>query len=150
MSNKILLRKDRDQLIITHFYHEVDNKDLTEEELQERVSETIKDGEWHRLVSSLPEDPFSDAWEFNEEASDVVVNLDKAKELVHATRRSQREKEFFPWDMKIAAQIPGEAESAESERVKIRKKYHKIQKEIDLSENTGQLQNKLNKLLRSE
>lgn len=148
MSNKILLRKDGDQLTITHFYHESGdlNKDLTEEELQKRVDEVAEEGGWCRLVSNLPKDSFSDAWEFDEKISSVVTNLDKAKKLVHETRRKRRDKEFSPWDMKIAAQIPGEAESAEFERVKIREKYHKIQEEIDSSIDLKQLQDKLDEL----
>lgn len=144
--SQILLRKKGDQLIITHFYKsptDVYNPDpeddFSEEDLQELIDGLVEGDEWYRKVSNLPNDPFSDAWEFNEENSTVGTNFDKAKELVHGNRRAAREREFRPFDMKIAAQVPGAAESAEAERVEIREKYYGIQDEIDLCENIEQL-----------
>lgn len=59
----------------------------------------------------------------------IRVNMDKAKEIGHDIRRSERAKEFAPFDIK--ATIPSEAAAAELERQKIRDKYAAMQIEID-------------------
>lgn len=62
----------------------------------------------------------------------IKVNIDKAKIIAHDLRRQKREKEFAPWDEIIAKAIPGDnVANAEVERTKIRKKYAKVQADID-------------------
>ena len=61
----------------------------------------------------------------------INVNMDKAKEIGHAMRRSAREKEFAPYDNAIAKQIPGQTAGAEEARQAIRDKYAAIQSQID-------------------
>ena len=61
----------------------------------------------------------------------IPVDINKLKDIAHQVRRNSRRVEFFPFDQKIAAQIPGEADAAEAERVKIRAKYAQAQIEID-------------------
>ena len=59
----------------------------------------------------------------------IVINLDKAKAVVHDKRRAARAAEFAPLDVK--ATIPAEAAAAEAARQAIRDKYAVIQTEID-------------------
>jgi hypothetical protein len=62
----------------------------------------------------------------------IKINLNKAKEIVHSSRRVEREKEFEPYDAIIMKQIPGnDAAEAEKSRAEIRVKYNKIQEDID-------------------
>lgn len=61
----------------------------------------------------------------------IPVDPDKLKQMVHETRRHRRTVEFMPFDKKVAAQIPGEVDAAEAERVKIRAKYAQVQIEVD-------------------
>lgn len=70
----------------------------------------------------------------------IKINLNKAKEIVHSSRRAAREKEFEPHDNIIMKQIPGnDATEAEKSRAEIRAKYHKIQEEIDTCSNADDL-----------
>ena len=59
----------------------------------------------------------------------IVINLDKAKAVVHDKRRAARAAEFAPLDVK--ATIPAEAAAAEAARQAIRDKYAAMQTEID-------------------
>jgi hypothetical protein len=59
----------------------------------------------------------------------IVINLDKAKAIVHDKRRAARAAEFAPLDIK--ATIPSEAAAAEAARQAIRDKYAAIQSDID-------------------
>ena len=62
----------------------------------------------------------------------IKINLQKAKNIVHDTRREARSLEFAPYDEVIMKQIPGkDNDAAEAERVKIREKYAQIQEQID-------------------
>ena len=63
---------------------------------------------------------------------DGSIDLSKAKEVTHEIRRSQRAKEFAPFDDIIAKKIPGVLEAeAEAARVDIRNKYAVIQIKVD-------------------
>lgn len=61
----------------------------------------------------------------------IFFDISAAKKIAHEVRRKLRLKEFSPLDIK--ATIPFEAESAEIERQKVRKKYDEMQKQIDSS-----------------
>ena len=67
----------------------------------------------------------------------IRINLEKAKQIGHDIRRSERAKEFAPLDIK--ATIPSEAESAEAARQAIREKYAVIQNEIEAAQSTDQI-----------
>jgi hypothetical protein len=62
----------------------------------------------------------------------IKVDLVKFRAIAHDKRRAARAAEFAPYDEIIAKQIPGQdAQSAESERQRIRDKYSAIRSEID-------------------
>ena len=70
----------------------------------------------------------------------IKINLQKAKNIVHDTRREARSLEFAPYDEVIMKQIPGnDNDAAEAERVKIREKYAQIQEQIDDCGSSGVL-----------
>ena len=58
-----------------------------------------------------------------------VVDLDKAKEIAHDTRRQVRNEKFAPLDIK--ATIPTEAEAAEAARQVIREEDALLQTSMD-------------------
>lgn len=70
-----------------------------------------------------------DAWEFNEGNTAVVINLNKAKDIVHEIRRRARVVEMAPLDTKST--IPSEAVAAEEARQVLRDKYAGLQADID-------------------
>lgn len=59
----------------------------------------------------------------------ITINIDKAKSIGHDMRRTMREKEFAPLDVK--ATIPSESVAAEAARQAIRDKYAVIQEQIN-------------------
>lgn len=67
----------------------------------------------------------------------IVINLDKAKAIVHDKRRAVRAAEFAPLDVK--ATIPSEAAAAEAARQAIREKYATIQSNIDSASGVDEL-----------
>jgi hypothetical protein len=67
----------------------------------------------------------------------ITINIDKAKLIAHELRRSERDSEFAPLDLK--ATIPSLASSAETQRQNIRQKYADIQIEIDNSKSIDEL-----------
>jgi len=70
----------------------------------------------------------------------IKINLNKAKDIVHAVRRHVRSQEFAPYDEIIMKQIPGnDGDAAEAERVKIREKYSQIQEQIDACSDENEL-----------
>jgi hypothetical protein len=70
----------------------------------------------------------------------IVINLNKAKNIVHDLRRLARAEEFKPYDDVIMKQIPGnDFNVAEQERQKIRDKYSEIQNNIDSAETIEEL-----------
>lgn len=67
----------------------------------------------------------------------IVINLDKAKAVVHDKRRAARAAEFAPLDIK--ATIPSEAAAAEAARQAIRDKYAAMQTQMDAAQTPEQL-----------
>ena len=67
----------------------------------------------------------------------ITVNIDKAKDIVHAARREKRAAEFAPLDIK--ATIPSEASAAENARQAIRDKYAALQTSIDAASGVSEL-----------
>jgi hypothetical protein len=62
----------------------------------------------------------------------ITINVDKAKTVAHAIRRTAREEEFKPHDEIIMKRIPGKSyDDAEAERQAIRDKYATMQEQID-------------------
>ena len=67
----------------------------------------------------------------------IVIDLNKAKAIVHDKRRAARAAEFAPLDIK--ATIPSEAAAAEAARQAIRDKYATMQTEIDAAPGVPEL-----------
>ena len=67
----------------------------------------------------------------------VVVDLDKAKEIAHDTRRQVRNEKFAPLDIK--ATIPTEAEAAEASRQVIREEDALLQIHMDNASSAEEL-----------
>ncbi len=67
----------------------------------------------------------------------VVVDLDKAKEIAHNVRRQVRNEKFAPLDIK--ATIPTEAEAAEASRQVIREEDEVLQVAMDNASNQEEL-----------
>jgi hypothetical protein len=92
---------------------------------------------------AIPSDRFfRNAWVANGAAVDV--DLDKAKDIGHDIRRTQREAEFAPFDAIIMKQIPGNsATEAEAARQEIRFKYALIQDAINVAETPDEIKSAL-------
>ena len=70
----------------------------------------------------------------------ITINMNKAKEIAHAARRTARAAEFEPHDAVIMKQIPGaDAAAAEAERQKIREKYAALQAQMDAAQTPEEL-----------
>jgi hypothetical protein len=70
----------------------------------------------------------------------ISINMTKAKEIAHATRRAARSTEFEPHDAIIMKQIPGvDAAAAEAARQAIRDKYAALQTQMDAAQTPDQL-----------
>ena len=69
----------------------------------------------------------------------IVINIDKARAIAHDKRRAARAEEFKPYDEVIAKQIPGQTESAEAARQKIRDKYASLQTQMDVAQTPDEL-----------
>lgn len=67
----------------------------------------------------------------------IIINIDKAKTIAHDIRRSKRQEEFAPLDIK--ATIPSEAQAAEAARQLIRDKYACMQESIEAATDVEQL-----------
>ena len=93
----------------------------------------VPEGVAYEIVEddAIPADRFfRNAWVANGAAVDV--DLDKAKDIGHDIRRTQRAEEFKPFDDIIAKQIPGaDASEAEASRQAIRDKYAQVQAAIN-------------------
>lgn len=74
----------------------------------------------------------------------IVININKAKDISHAIRRTKRAEEFAPLDIK--ATIPSEAVAAEASRHAIREKYAVIQSNIDAATDIETLKSIVNSL----
>ena len=73
----------------------------------------------------------------------IVINIDKAKVIAHNIRRKTRAEEFQPYDIAIAAQIPGQMEGAELARQAIRDKYVIMQTAIDTATTVDEIKTAL-------
>ena len=72
----------------------------------------------------------------------IKININKARDIVHETRRLSRSQEFEPLDQIIAKQIPGhDLTEAENQRQEIRDRYAQIQTQIDQTSDVEQLKN---------
>lgn len=70
----------------------------------------------------------------------ITINIDKAKVIAHAARRTARAKEFEPHDAVISKQIPGtSAAKAEAARQAIRARYELVQVTINAASDAGVL-----------
>ena len=67
----------------------------------------------------------------------IVINIDKAKTIVHDKRRTARSTEFAPLDVK--ATIPSEAIAADAARQAVREKYAAIQQNIETATGVAEL-----------
>jgi hypothetical protein len=105
----------------------------------------VPEGVAYEIVEddAIPADRFfRNAWVANGAAVDV--DLDKAKDIGHDIRRTQRAEEFKPFDDIIAKQIPGlDASEAEASRAQIRFKYGLIQDVIDAASDPEEIKSAL-------
>ena len=67
----------------------------------------------------------------------IIINIDKAKAIVHDKRRAARSAEFAPLDIK--ATIPSEAVAAEAARQAVREKYTEVQAIINAAADVAEL-----------
>ena len=98
--------------------------------LEEVAKRSVPEGVSYEVVnvSDVPVDrTFRDAWKTD--GGKIKTDLPKAKLIAHDKRRRARTLEMSPWDLK--ATIPSEAEAAEAEREKLRKKYADVQTSMD-------------------
>ena len=109
--------------------------------IEEVAAKDVPDGVAYEIVEddAIPADRFfRNAWVANGAAVDV--DLDKAKDIGHDIRRTQRAEEFKPFDDIIAKQIPGlDASEAEASRAQIRFKYALIQDAINVASTTDEI-----------
>ena len=105
----------------------------------------VPEGVAYEIVEddAIPADRFfRNAWVANGAAVDV--DLDKAKDIGHDIRRTQREAEFAPFDAIIMKQIPGaDNAAAEEARQQIRFKYALIQDVIEAAETPDEIKSAL-------
>jgi hypothetical protein len=67
----------------------------------------------------------------------ISIDMTKAKDIAHETRRAARTTEFAPLDIK--ATIPSEAAAAEAARQAIREKYATLQAQMDAAQTADEL-----------
>lgn len=75
----------------------------------------------------------------------IKIDLNKAKEIAHNTRRVVREQELKPLDVQVT--IPMYAEQAELERQVVRDKHSEIQEKIDQAESVEDLKKAIEGIL---
>jgi len=113
--------------------------------IEEVAAKDVPEGVAYEIVEddAIPSDRFfRNAWVANGAAVDV--DLDKAKDIGHDKRRTQREAEFAPFDAIIMKQIPGNsAAEAEEARQQIRFKYALIQDVIEAAETSDEIKSAL-------
>ena len=113
--------------------------------IEEVAAKDVPEGVAYEIVEddAIPSDRFfRNAWVANGAAVDV--DLDKAKDIGHNIRRTQREAEFAPFDAIIMKQIPGNsATEAEEARQQIRFKYALIQDVIEAAETPDEIKSAL-------
>ena len=95
-------------------------------------------------MDKLPDRTFRDSWELS--GKDVTINVTKAKDMAHRLRRQKREQEFKPYDEVLMKQIPGtDIDAIEYKRDSIRRKYWRIQDDIDACESPDELKEVIQK-----
>jgi hypothetical protein len=113
--------------------------------IEEVAAKDVPKGVAYEIVEddAIPADRFfRNAWVANGAAVDV--DLDKAKDIGHDKRRTQRAEEFKPYDEVIMKQIPGNsATEAEEARQQIRFKYALIQDVIEAAETPDEIKSAL-------
>ena len=113
--------------------------------IEEVAAKDVPEGVAYEIVEddAIPADRFfRNAWVANGAAVDI--DLDKAKDIGHDIRRTQREAEFAPFDAIIMKQIPGNsAAEAEEARQQIRFKYALIQDVIEAAETPDEIKSAL-------
>jgi len=113
--------------------------------IEEVAAKDVPEGVAYEIVEddAIPSDRFfRNAWVANGAAVDV--DLDKAKDIGHDTRRAQRAEEFKPYDEVIMKQIPGaDNAAAEEARQQIRFKYALIQDVIEAAETPDEIKSAL-------
>jgi hypothetical protein len=113
--------------------------------IEEVAAKDVPEGVAYEIVEddAIPADRFfRNAWVANGAAVDV--DLDKAKDIGHDIRRTQRAEEFKPYDEVIMKQIPGNsAAEAEEARQQIRFKYALIQDVIEAAESPDEIKSAL-------
>jgi hypothetical protein len=113
--------------------------------IEEVAAKDVPEGVAYEIIEddAIPSDRFfRNAWVANGAAVDV--DLDKAKDIGHDIRRTQREAEFVPFDAIIMKQIPGNsAAEAEEARQAIRFKYALIQDVIEAAETPDEIKSAL-------
>ena len=105
----------------------------------------VPEGVAYEIVTTdeVPSDrTFRNAWVVGDHCIDY--DLDKAKDIGHDTRRTQRAEEFKPYDEVIMKQIPGaDNAAAEEARQQIRFKYALIQDVIEAAETPDEIKSAL-------
>ena len=113
--------------------------------IEEVAAKDVPEGVAYEIVEddAIPADRFfRNAWVANGAAVDI--DLDKAKDIGHDMRRTQRAEEFKPYDEVIMKQIPGNsAAEAEEARQQIRFKYALIQDVIEAAETPDEIKSAL-------
>ena len=70
----------------------------------------------------------------------ITIDMTKAKNKAHESRRAARAEEFKPYDEVIMKQIPGnDYAQAEAARQAIREKYATMQTQMDAAQTPEQL-----------
>lgn len=129
MNKKIIFNNLDGSIGIIHPTQEAIKKYTIEQIADKDVPEGLE----YNIVdeSEIPTDrSFRNAWEYDASLSNkkVKVNINKAKEIAHIKRRSDRSEAFKPLDIK--ATIPSESTAAEASRQIIRDSD--AQKQIDI------------------
>jgi hypothetical protein len=113
--------------------------------IEEVAAKDVPEGVAYEIVEddAIPADRFfRNAWVANGAAVDI--DLDKAKDIGHDIRRTQRAEEFKPYDEVIMKQIPGaDNAAAEEARQQIRFKYALIQDVIEAAETPDEIKSAL-------
>ena len=108
---------------------------------EEAAAKCLPSGTSYSIIehTALPtEKGYRTAWEKN--GDKVVINVDKAREIAHQTRREKRAAEFKPNDDIIALNIPGtDIKAAEDARSQTRWKYKVMQDNLDRSKTISEL-----------
>ena len=111
--------------------------------LEDVIQKDVPPNTEYIIVTQLPTDRFfRSCWVI--QGDSVVEDLTMSREFSHNIRRQRRDAEFAPYDRLVT--VPGQEESAESNRVEIRTKYDVMQTDIDSAVSTTELKQILNGL----